>query len=356
MADFMREKMTKKQRATLASYPIAVFVFFAMLAIVSIFINNADKKIKEESLIITKEQAEQKKEKLQSILSRKDDILTRAIYQPIKKENFSSLDPISAHAGIVLDAESGTILWEKDSTERRSIASMTKLVTAMVVIDRVRDLDEIVTIPAEVQHIEGTKVGCPTSVICNGERLQTGERVRLHDLLKATLMYSANDAATVLGIHVGGSEEKFAKLMNARMKEIGAGNTNFCRPSGLELDENEEACYSSAYDIARVMAHLLQHDKYDILWDIMRTKETIFTSIDGEIEHELENTNRLVGEMPNLVGAKTGFTPRAGYCLALVSDDPTRKHDIISVVLDDYHRFDDVQSMSAWVFDNYVWQ
>jgi D-alanyl-D-alanine carboxypeptidase len=88
----------------------------------------------------------------------------------------------------------------------------------------------------------------------------------------------------------------------------------------------------------------------------MRTKEATFTSVDGSIEHELKNTDRLVGEMPNLVGAKTGFTPRAGYCLTLTSTDPTRKRNIISVVLDDYHRFDDVQTMSAWAFDNYTWQ
>jgi D-alanyl-D-alanine carboxypeptidase (penicillin-binding protein 5/6) len=169
------------------------------------------------------------------------------------------------------------------------------------------------------------------------------------------LMFSANDAATVLGIHIAGSEEEFAKLMNARMKEIGAGNTNFCRPSGLELDEDEESCYSSAYDIARVMSHLLRHEKYDVLWDIMQTKEATFESVDGTIEHELKNTNRLVGKLPNLVGAKTGFTPRAGYCLALTTSDTSGKHHIVSIVLDDYHRFDDVQEMSAWAFENYTW-
>jgi D-alanyl-D-alanine carboxypeptidase (penicillin-binding protein 5/6) len=356
MVEFTREKMTKKQRATLASYPIAVFVFFAFLLFVSIFIGNQKKHNEDNQPVITQEQIEQKTKKLQAILSNKNDILAQAIYQPVKKDNFYDLEPISAHSGIVLDAGSGTILWEKNSTQHRSIASMTKLVTAMVVIDRVRDLDEIVTIPPEVHSIEGTKVGCPTSTICNGERLRVGEQVRIRDLLKAMLMYSANDAATVLGIHVGGSEEEFAKLMNARMKELGAGNTHFCRPSGLEYDADVESCYSSAYDIARVVAHLLQYDKYDVLWDIMRTKETTFTSVDGNIEHELKNTDRLVGKMPNLVGAKTGFTPRAGYCLTLTSTDPTQKRNIISVVLDDYHRFDDVQTMSAWAFDNYTWQ
>jgi len=357
----MREKMTQKQRTTLATYPIAIFLFFALLISVSIFLNHVEdepkqielEKKKEEAQIKINQQESQKQ--LQAVLSKKSDTLTRATYQPIKKENFSNLVVENAHSAIVFDAGSGTILWEKNATEKRSIASITKLVTAMVVIDRVRDLNEVITIPESVLRIEGTTVGCPTSVICNSEPFHAGEKVYLKDVLRSMLIFSANDAATVLGIHVAGSEEKFAKLMNARMKELGAGNTNFCRPSGLELDENEEACYSSAYDIARVMAHLLQHDKYDILWDIMRTKETTFTSVDGEIVHELKNTDRLIGEMPNLVGAKTGFTPRAGYCLVLASDDSTQKHDVISVVLDDYHRFDDVQEMSIWAFDNYTW-
>jgi D-alanyl-D-alanine carboxypeptidase len=357
MNEFSQEQMTQKQRATLVTYPIAVFVFFLFLVAVSVFISREkqiDQQIENEQ--ITQEQKQQKEKQLQEILSNKGDILTKAVYQPVKKEGFVDLQPISAHAGIILDVDSGTILWEKNSTEHRSIASMTKLLTAMLVIDRVRDLDEVVVIPEEVKFIEGTKVGCPTSTICNSERLHTGEKVRVRDLLKAMLMYSANDAATALGLHIGGTEEGFAKLMNARMREIGASNTNFCRPSGLELDENEELCYSSAYDIARVMAHLAQHEKYDVLWEMMRTEESGFTSIDGSIEHELKNTNRLIGQMSNLLGAKTGFTPRAGYCLALTAEDKSRKHKVVSVVLDDYHRFNDVQYMSEWAFENFEWQ
>ncbi len=353
----MIEKMTKKQKTVLATYPIAVFLFFAFILFVSIFLQNTnEKQITKNELETSRVQDEIKKDKLQAILSKKQNVLPIVKYQPVKKDDFYNLVMENVHSGIILDAESGNILWEKKSTEKRSIASMTKLVTAMVVIDRVRDLNEIVSVPESVSNIEGTKVGCPTSVICNGERLQTGEKVRIIDLLKAMLMFSANDAATVLAIHISGSEEEFAKLMNARMKEIGAGNTNFCRPSGLEFDEDVESCYSSAYDIARVSAHLLRYDKYDILWDIMKTKEDTFTSVDGSIKHELKNTNRLIDEMPNLVGAKTGFTPRAGYCLNLTAFSEDKKHKVISVVLDDYHRFDDVQEMSAWAFDNYVWK
>ncbi len=355
----MVEEITTKQRTTLVTYPIAVFVFFAFLVGVSIFLNYVESKPKQKEInenVNTQINTSQEEKQLKTVLSKQDDSLVRATYQPIKNEDFSSLTVENAHAAIILDVDSGTILWEKNATEKRAIASITKLVTAMIVIDRVRDLNEVVTIPKSVLSIEGTTVGCPTSVICNSEPFHANEKVYLKDVLRSMLMFSANDAATVLAIHISGSEEEFAKLMNARMKEIGAGNTHFCRPSGLELDEDVESCYSSAYDIARVMAHLLRHDKYDVLWDMMRTKEATFKSVDGTIEHELKNTDRLIGELPNLVGAKTGFTPRAGYCLALTTSDASGKHNIVSIVLDDYHRFDDVQKMSAWAFENYTWQ
>ncbi len=354
----MKEYMTQKQRTVLATYPIAVFVFFAFLVGMSMYVhtthNNPEKVISAQKP--AEQRVEEKEKKLHAVLSKKSDIITHPVYKPVKKDNYQNLFVENAHAAIVFDADSGTILWEKNATAHRSIASITKLVTAMIVIDRMRDIDEVVTIPGDVIAIEGTTVGCPTSVICNSPRFFPGEKVRLRDLLRSALIFSANDAATILGLHVAGSEEAFADLMNARMKEIGAGNTHFCRPSGLELDGNEEACYSSAYDVARVMAHLHQHKKYDVLWEMMRTKEMTFTDVDNTVVHELKNTNRLIGEMEHLVGAKTGFTPRAGYCLALAAEDKTQTHTVISVVLGDYQRFIDIEDMTTWAFDNYEWR
>lgn len=354
----MGELMTKKQRTVLAAYPIAVFVFFGLLVGVNIFVQ----KFYAQSLLGAKDvdidvmNSQEKEHRLQAIISQQNDTFITPVYQPVRNTDAEDLYLENAHSAIVLDVDSGTILWEKNSTEKRSIASMTKLVTAMLVIDRIRDLDEVVIIPSGVIPIEGTSVGCPTSVICNSEQFYVGEKVRVRDLLKSALIFSANDAATILGLHVAGSEEAFAVLMNARMKEIGAGNTHFCRPSGLEFDADVEACYSSAYDIARVMAHLKQHEKYDVLWEMMQTKETTFHDVDGTVEHELKNTNRLIGEMPYLVGAKTGFTPRAGYCLGLTATDPTQKHAIVSVVLDDHQRFNDIKMMNDWAFHNFTWQ
>lgn len=276
---------------------------------------------------------------------------------PIKKEGFSDLNLPNAHSAVILDTESGNILYKKNLTEHRGIASTTKLLTAMIVIDRIKNLDEFVTIPKDVLFIEGTKVGCITSTKCLHNRLEENEKIRVKDLLYAMLMNSANDAATALAIHVSGSERQFAELMNLRAEELNLGDSNFCRPSGLEVDppRREEECYSSAYDIGRVMVQLLIKDKYKELWEIMNTSELEIKSKDGNITHKLKNTNRLLKENPNILGAKTGFTPRAGYSLVLAGRNLDNSKKVVAVVLDDKDRFSDGKKMIEWAFENYNW-
>ncbi len=288
--------------------------------------------------------------------SYKSELFTKTLI-PIRKESFSELNLPNAHSAVIIDVESENILYKKNATEHRGIASTTKLLTAMIVIDRVKNLDEYVTIPKEVLNIEGTKIGCITSVICRYEKLKAGEKVKVRDLLYAMLMNSANDAATVLGIYISGSERQFAELMNLRVKELRLGDSNFCRASGLEVDppRKEEECYSSAYDIGRVMVHLLKDDKYDEIWRIMKTKELEIKSKDGKITHKLENTNKLLKENPHILGAKTGFTPRAGYSLVIAGRSLNKKHKVVAVVLDDKDRFLDGKKMIKWAFENYNW-
>ena len=354
----------QRQAVVFVTYPIAAFAVFALLAGTSIYVHSIIEQPRVDDrqaarTIMAHHNALRRDDVPQPVMTNDRMVrytAQRITYQPVRKSDAAQLTIPTVTSGIILDVDSGIILWEKNSTERRSVASVTILVASMIVLVRIQHLDAYVRIPESVIRIEGTKVGCPTSVRCTTPRLIAGEEVRVRDLLKATLMFSANDAATALAIHIAGSEEQFAMLMNARMKELGAGNTHFCRPSGLEDDTDEEQCYSSAYDMARVIVHLLQYDKYALLWDIMRTDTATFTSRDGTLTHELDNTNRLIGEMPTLIGAKTGFTPRAGYCLALASHDGTEKHKVVSVVLNDPQRFNDVRTMSEWAFASFVWQ
>lgn len=347
----------------LATYPMSIFLFFGILLGFNLFLQSSSRKedasdkfnlsnVMRTNVEAKEDESEQVAKSISS-----EEVLARTIYQPVRKIDSEDLE-VSATSAVILDVDSGGVLYSKNATEKRSIASLTKLVTAMIVIDRVQNLDEEVIIPESVMTIDGTKVGCLTSTICEYERLYAGEKVRVRDLLAATLVASANDAATTLAIHISGSEEEFAELMNARMEELGASNSNFCRPSGLELDdeESEEDCYSTAYDISRVVSHLLRYEKYDVLWDIMSIKKDSFTDINGMVEHTLESTNRILGEVPNILGGKTGFTPRAGYSLMMAMESSDKQHKIVSIVLDDVERFDDVQVMANWAFRSYEWK
>lgn len=258
----------------------------------------------------------------------------------------------TAHSSILLDADSGDVLYENDADERRQIASLTKLFTATLVIEKV-PLDELVTIDEEAVYAQGTRVGCPRSGYCSGERLKVGEQLSVRDLLKAALMNSANDAAIALGKHIGGSQAGFAQMMNKRADELGLKNTHFCTPSGLEPDGREHECYSSARDVAYITSHALQ---YDILWDMMRMEKTYIYSHDGTYRHEIFNTDELLGQLPNLIGTKTGFTPLAGYSLLAVATDQEQHHRIVAVLLDDPYRWQSIRSMFDWSFRAIDWR
>lgn len=263
------------------------------------------------------------------------------------------LSIVTAHASLILDADSGKVLYENNADEKRQIASLTKLFTASLAIERLKNLDELVTIDEEAVYAEGTRVGCPRSGFCNGERLKIGEKISARDLLKAALMNSANDAAIALGKHIGGTQEGFVKIMNERAKELGLQNTHFCTPSGLEPDGRENECYSSARDVAFFTAHAL---KYDILWDMMRMEKTFITSYDEKYSHEIFNTDQLLGQLPNLIGTKTGFTPNAGYSLLAVASDQSQNHKVIAVLLNDPYRWQSIRSMFDWSFQAVNWK
>ncbi len=276
-----------------------------------------------------------------------------AAYQPVLKPYAPRLVVPSAHSAVIVDTDSQEILFADQADEHRQIASLTKLMTAILVIESVENLDEAVTIDEEAVYADGTRVGCPRSGYCIGERLRVGEKVTVHDLLKATLMNSANDAAIALGKHLGTTQAGFATMMNKRALELGMKNTNFCTPSGLEPDGRETECYSTAHDVSKIVIQAL---KYDLLWQIMRLPEAQISSIDGKYQHDLLNTDKLLGQMPNLVGTKTGFTPLAGYSLLAVAHRPASDHRVVAIVLDDSARWQSVRSMFDWSFEAFDWK
>lgn len=257
---------------------------------------------------------------------------------------------VFAGSSVVIDVDSGTILYYDKGRAHVPIASLTKIMTAVLVMENVHNLDEVVTIDNEALSALGTKVGCPSSVLCNTETLHGGEKITAGDLLKAMLISSANDAAVALSKHIAGSQSAFAGMMNQKAHELNLGDSHFCNPSGLD----EEGCFSSAYDMARIAAYSM---KYDVIWKIMGIEETSVRSCDGKYEHFLTNTDVLLGQIPNCLGGKTGFTYNAGKSLMLAAADPQDgKHKIVAVILNDDNRWEDMKKLIDWTFNNYEWK
>jgi serine-type D-Ala-D-Ala carboxypeptidase (penicillin-binding protein 5/6) len=280
-------------------------------------------------------------------------------YVPVRKDGIKDLVIPWAHASVIIDADTGTILHYNDGRQQRQIASLTKLMTAVLVMEKIKNLDEEVTIDEEAVYAEGTKIGCLTSGNCVSQRLKIGEKISVRNLLQAMLMNSANDAAIALSKHIAGSQRAFVDLMNKKANDLGLSDSHFCTSSGLDLDDEIAAagCYSSAYDVARIAAYSL---RFDTIWKIARMpSNSTIASIDGKTEHVIVNTDRYLDQKDkplNLIGTKTGYTPLAGYSLLTVVTDSSMKHRIVAVVLDDPQRWQDIKTMINWTFDSYVWE
>ncbi|MCK5080980.1 MAG: D-alanyl-D-alanine carboxypeptidase, partial [Candidatus Moranbacteria bacterium] len=240
-----------------------------------------------------------------------EKLIVRNPDAPIKREEFGKFYA-QAQAAVTIDAETNTILHYQNAKKRRPIASLTKIMTAVLVVENIKDLkNEIVVVDEEAVYEDGTKIGCPRGGYCVSTRLQVGERISAWNLFQAMVMNSTNDAAVALARYIAGSEEKFAEMMNEKAREIGLEDTNFCNPSGLDDEDNPGRCYSTAYDMARIAAYSL---KYNEIWDTMKIRQKEIYSSDGKIKHQISNTDKLLDTMPNCIGGKTGFTYEAGQC------------------------------------------
>lgn len=213
---------------------------------------------------------------------------------------------ISAGAAIVMDAVSGRVLYEKNAYSRRSIASTTKIMTAIVALENGNDEDEVI-VSKRAAAIGGSTVN-----------LKAGKAYKFKDLLYAMMLRSGNDAAIAVAEHVGGSVELFAEMMNRKAAEIGATNTNFVTPHGLDDPQH----YSTPYDLALITQYALKNEKF---CKIVGTKNSTFQG------NNINNTNEMLSLYPGVDGVKTGYTGQAGRCLVTTATKDGWR--IISVVL-----------------------
>lgn len=221
---------------------------------------------------------------------------------------------VKAKSAILMVANTGDIIFEMNSDERRPIASITKIMTMLLVMEAIEQnkisLNDVVVVSEHAASMGGSQV-----------YLAVGEEFTVHDLLKAVAVHSANDAAVALAEHVAGSEGVFVTMMNEKAKELGMTNTNFLDCSGL----TDEGHYSTARDIAVMSRELIT--KYPLIIEYTTIKHDTFRN--GTFD--LDNTNHLIGKYRGITGLKTGVTNAAGYCLAATASRDGL--DLISVVL-----------------------
>ncbi len=243
--------------------------------------------------------------------------------------SFAAVTDVSAASAIVMDAKTGRILYQKNIHQKMPIASTTKIMTALVALEK-SDPNEIVKIPRQAVGIEGSSI-----------YLGYDEKIKMEDLLYGLMLCSGNDAAVAIAAHVGGSVEKFVELMNQRARELGALNTNFMNPHGLHHDQH----YSTAYDLALISRQALQWEEFK---EISKTKLWV---AEREGYKHFYNKNRTVSEYEGGDGVKIGYTRAAGRCL--VASATRNGMQLICVVLNDGNWFQDAYRLLDAAFEKY---
>jgi D-alanyl-D-alanine carboxypeptidase (penicillin-binding protein 5/6) len=245
----------------------------------------------------------------------------------------SSAPAISGTAAIVIDEASGVTLFEKDVHAQIPPASLTKIMTALVALERGR-LDEVVEVKVDSRVMRGSTV----------MGLVPGERVTLEDLLYGMMLPSGNDAALAVADHISGSMEAFVVLMNRRAAELGMVNTQFSNPHGLDRGTH----YSSAYDLAALARTAMQRQDFRTIAD---TKYRVVT---GAIAtYHLGTLNPLYGRVAGVDGVKTGYTRRARQ--TLVGSVTRDGHRVFVVVLQSPDRAADGTALLDWAFTAHTW-
>lgn len=242
-------------------------------------------------------------------------LILASLFPSVVRASDDSLN-LDSTSAILMDASSGKILYEKNIDERLPMASMTKIMSMLLIMENINNgnlsYTDKVLISKNASSMGGSQVF-----------LTEGEEYKVEDLLKCIAVSSANDAVVAMAEKISGSESKFVEAMNNKAKELGLTNTNFTNPHGLD-NENH---YSSAKDMAILAKELL---KYEDILKFTSIYEDYLTKPDGS-QVWLVNTNRLVRFYDGVDGLKTGYTTNAGYCLTATA----KKNDLrlISVVM-----------------------
>lgn len=217
-------------------------------------------------------------------------------------------DDLYALSAVLMDADSGRILYEKEGEMPRPNASTTKVLTCILALEN-GDGDDYVQVSANAASQPQVKLG-----------LQKGEQYYLEDLLYSLLLQSHNDSAVAIAEHIGGSVEGFSDMMNAKAREIGCMDTHFITPNGLDDEDSDGTHHTTASDLALIMRYAI---KNKVFLKFAQTKEYSFSDLSKKQTFSVHNTNALFSMTDGVLAGKTGFTGDAGYCYvcAVQKDD-----------------------------------
>ena len=268
--------------------------------------------------------------------------LSLALTLPLLTVRAGAAEPdVSAPSAILMEEATGEVLYEKNAHERLAPASVTKIMTLLLVMEALESgrigWDDTVTASAAAAAKGGSQI-----------YLEENEQLPLEEMLKSVVISSANDCATALAEHIAGSESAFVQMMNERAAELGMTDTHFVNCTGLDDEPDAAEHLTTAYDIALMSRELLKHEeikKYTTIWmDTVRNGE-----------FGLSNTNKLVRFYDGTTGLKTGYTSAAGHCLS--ASAKRGGMELIAVVLhcdSSPHRFESAKALLNYGFANYA--
>lgn len=268
-------------------------------------------------------------------------LLSAALLLPCLPHAQATEPEIDAPCAILMDVATGTVLFEKNADEKRPPASVTKIMTLLLVLEALDSgkisRDDTVTASEAAAAKGGSQI-----------YLEVGEQMSMDEMLKSVVVSSANDCATALAEHVAGSEAAFVGLMNRRAAELGMTNTYFVNCTGLDDESSAAGHLSSARDIAIMSRALLQHKE-------IRNYTTIWMDSVRDGRFGLTNTNKLVRFYSGTTGLKTGYTSKAGHCISASAERDGM--ELIAVILNESSsqaRFQDAKALLNYGFANYA--
>lgn len=261
-------------------------------------------------------------------------------YFPIR--DWGVADPaLNVRSAVLFDSKADKVIFSVAPDQRLPIASLTKLMTAVAVVENM-DLEDVVQVKESAIELSKKEGG--------GQELYAGETIKASDLLKLMLIESSNDAAyafdghlaEVYGIDLVGK-------MNQKAAELEMADTFFTEAAGLDDMDS----YSTARDLTKLVKYSF---RYGFLYEILKTDRAEVVSVDGRLNHHLLNTNKLLGILFNVVGGKTGYTDLAGGSMILVTKSPASESNLVSIVLGSNDRFGDTQTLVNWAPKAFIWR